>query len=331
MATVAKHAGVSTMSVSNVLNDKSSVLPATREAVLKAIEELGYKPNTAARALASASNYRIGLLYRGGDSALLSAMLVGALDAASQLGVQLIIKVYDESDPIGSVRDFLATSPDGLLIPPPLCEWVSEARLPEEYGVPMIALAPGRNLPNMHSVRIDDEQATYDITNILLDAGHRRIGFAQIRSGAGESRLAGYARALEERGLPVDPAHVWVTPPSFEAGLELAEKILPGERPITAMLAANDDMAAAFVNVAFRNNLRIPEDFSVIGFDDSPIAVKIWPELTTVRQPLEEIARTATRQLVSKLRERSAGSDPDGTSMVDYMVVKRNSVAAPAP
>lgn len=329
MAMVARHAGVSTMTVSNVLNNKPSVLPATREAVMKAFAELDYKPNTAARALASASNYRIGLLYRDGDSALLSAMLVGALNASARLGVQLVINVYDESEPLETVRRFLGTAPDGLLLPPPLCERVSEAGIPDEFDIPMVALAPGRELPNMHGVRINDEQAGYDTTAIMLKAGHRRIGFVRIPSGAGDSRFAGYARALADHGLSVDPDIVWQARPTFEAGLALAERILAGKRPVTAMLAGNDDMAAAFVNVAFRNNLRIPEDFSVIGFDDTPIAVKIWPALTTVRQPLQQIAEVATRHLVERLRSNDDEA-PRGTDYVDYQIVERDSVTGPA-
>ncbi|MED5544330.1 MAG: LacI family DNA-binding transcriptional regulator [Pseudomonadota bacterium] len=332
MAAVARHAGVSSMTVSNVLNNKPSVLPATRDAVLKAIAELDYRPNTAARALASASNYRIGLLHRDSDSALLSAMLVGTLNASARLGVQLNIKVYDQKNPLDSVREFLNTSPDGLLLPPPLCERVSAAGLPEEYDVPMVALASGRELANMHCVRIDDEQAAYETTGILLRAGHRRIGFVRIPSLAGESRFAGYARALSDQGLTLDEALVWNARPTFDAGLRLAEEILPGKRTITAMFAGNDDMAAAFVNVALRTNLRIPEDISVVGFDDTPIAVKIWPALTTVRQPLGEIAEVATRHLVAELqaRDKETKAAPGGTTFVDYQIIERNSVAPPS-
>ena len=328
IAEVAERAGVSTMTVSNVLNNRPVVQADTRDAVLKAVKALNYTPNSAARALASAVTLRIGLMHSDTESALLSAVLVGSLKAAARLGAQLIINSFDPADPLGGVEAFLKTGLDGLLLPPPICEMVSAAGIPERYDTAMIALAPGSELRNMDCVRIDDEQAAYEVTRILLEKGHRRIGFVTLPGAlVAVSRLRGYLRALGEQGVIPDLGLVWEARPTFDAGLALAESVLIGERQVTAVIAGNDDMAAAFVNVALRNNLSVPGDISIIGFDDTPIAVKIWPALTTVRQPLALIAEQATERLIRNLREGTGkGSGKVEASYVDFTVIERNSV-----
>ncbi|MDO7835770.1 LacI family DNA-binding transcriptional regulator [Sphingobium sp. HBC34] len=327
---VAKHAGVSAMTVSNVINNKSFVNPATREAVLAAVEALNYTPNSAARSLAAARTLRIGLLHRDIDSALLSAMLVGSLRATSRLGVQLILEIYDFTDPIGSVEKLLRNGIDGLLLPPPICEAASLAGLPDRHDVPMIGLAPGGDLRNMDCVRIDDEKASYELTRMLLDKGHRRIAIVTLPTAlVAASRLRGYLRALGDAGVVADMELVWEAPPSFEAGLALAEQVLARRPDFTAVIAGNDDMAAAFVNVALRNKIAVPDELSVTGFDDTPIAVKIWPALTTVRQPLALMAEKAAERLVATLRD-DATNEPPRVIYVDHQMIERQSTG-PAP
>ena len=328
---VARHAGVSPMTVSNVLNNKNFVNPATREAVLEAVKALNYTPNSAARSLAAAKTLRIGLLHRDMDSALLSAMLVGSLRATSRLGVQLLLEIYDFADPIGSIETLLRNGIDGLLLPPPICELASAAGLPERHQVPMIGLAPGSDLPNMDCVRIDDEQASYQLTRMLLDKGHRRIGMVTLPSAlVAASRLRGYLRALGDAGVVADMNIVWEARPTFEAGLSLAERVLTETPDFTAVIAGNDDMAAAFINVALRRKIAVPEALSITGFDDTPIAVKIWPALTTVRQPLALIAEKAAERLVAILRNEEVADRTPKAMYVDYRMVERQSTG-PVP
>lgn len=326
MADVANLAGVSTMTVSNVLNNKPSVLPEKREAVLEAIHKLNYQPNVAARALASAGTIRIGLLYRDVESAILSAMLVGALKASARLGFQLIIRNYDEAKPLDDVAGFAVSGIDGLLLPPPLCELVSFSGISAKLNIPMVGMAPGTNLSDFPAVRIDDELAAYEATCLLLDKGHRKIGYVKLPGAmVGQTRLAGVRRAFEERNLALDERFVWEARPIYEAGLTLAEKVCGlNERP-TAILAGSDDIAAAFVNVMHRWGLNVPEDISIVGFDDTPIAVKIWPPLTTVRQPLAQIAERATERLIQAIRY----PDRQGNDVIfiAHEIIQRTSVA----
>jgi LacI family transcriptional regulator len=325
---VAKLAGVSKMTVSNVLNNKPVVHPGTRETVLQAIKALNYTPNEAARALANSESLRIGLLHSDVDSALLSAILVGTLRATSRLGVQLVVDTFDPIDPLSGVEHFMMQGLNGLLLPPPLCEIVSASGFPERYNAAMMALAPGGELANMGSVRIDDEKASYALTQLLLEKGHRKIGFVGIPGAlVAISRLRGYLRALGDFGVSANMDYVWQAPPTFSAGLDLAREALSGTRDVTAILAANDDMAAAFVNMALQRGLSIPRDISIIGFDDSPIAVKIWPALTTVRQPLAQIAERATERLVNSIRDSGCSdAEANATTYVNFTVIERESV-----
>lgn len=325
MADVAKLAGVSTMTVSNVLNKKPSVLPERRQAVLDAMEQLNYRPNVAARALASAGSIRIGLLYRDVENAILGAMLLGALKASVRFGFQLIIRSYDEAKPLDDVAAFAVSGIDGLLLPPPLCELVSFSGISAKLSIPMIGLAPGTDLPDMPSVRIDDELAAYEVTRLLLEKGHRRIGFVKLPGAmVGQTRLAGVKRALAEQGVALDERFIWEARPIYEAGLALAEKICKMEDRPSVILAGSDDIAAAIVNVMHRCGLRVPEDISIVGFDDTPIAVKIWPTLTTVRQPLARIAEQATERLIQQLHNPEQRTND--VIYIPHEVVQRASV-----
>lgn len=328
IAAVARQAGVSAMTVSNVINNKASVQPSIREAVLRAVADLGYRPNPAARALASASLLRIGLMHRDEESALLSAMLTGSLQATADLGVQLVLRSFTSDNGLEEVERFARTGLDGLLLPPPLCERFVDSGRAETIGLPVVAMAPGSTMQSVSGVRIDDEAASHALTQHLIARGHRRIAFIQLPgSHVGTTRLAGHHRALEEAGLQPDPDLVWQGRPFFGDGLRLAEQHLGGPLHFTAVMAGNDDMAAAFINTALRRGMRLPHDLSITGFDDTPIASKIWPALTTVRQPLARIAARATELLVGMLRHPA--EQLPATQTVEYELLERASVSAP--
>lgn len=335
MADVAQRAGVSTMTVSNVLNGRK-VQPDTRAAVLAAVKELNYTPNPAARALASASMIRIGLVYRSIETAFLSAVLVGALDATARLGAQLLIRRYDDDaaeSGVAAVNALVDAGASALLLPAPFAEAASRLDLGTAAGVPLMALSPGGELPNMAAVRIDDFGAARDMTALLIGLGHRRIGF--IRGPEthmiGVTRHDGYRAALARHGIAADPALIVAGALNFESGLAAAERLLALADPPTAIFASNDDMAVAVLSLAHRRGLAIPEQLSVAGFDDSPIATKIWPTLTTVRQPIAAIADLATERLMQRLRAHPGEEVAQpATSYLRYDLVTRASTG-PAP
>lgn len=332
MHAVAARAGVSPMSVSNVINGRR-VLPHTREAVLRAIAELDYKPNAAARALASASPVRIGLLYNSPESAFVSALLVGALDAATRFGAQLLIRRFDEQHSLAEILfDMVEGGANALILPAPYCEAASGTGMVERLNVPLIALCSGSELPDMSSVRVDDVAAARDMTHYLIGLGHRRIGFVRGAQNhiISRTRFEGYRLALLDHGLEPDPDLVVDGDLTFDSGLVATERLLALREPPTAIFASNDDMAAAVISVAHRRDIRVPDQLSVTGFDDSPISRKIWPALTTIRQPIVDMTAIAVESVIEMLGNPTSRADATPfTSYVDYSLVIRSSTSAP--
>jgi len=169
------------------------------------------------------------------------------------------------------------------------------------------------------------------MTRHLLELGHRRIAFinGHPNQTATGQRFHGYVEAMTEAGLSVDADQVAQGYFTYRSGLEAAEKLLTSAKP-TAIFASNDDMAAATMAVAHRQGLEVPGDLSVTGFDDTPLATTVWPELTTVRQPIAEMAREAVRLLVEQIRGRRSEKAPSAVhKMLKFTLVKRASSAAP--
>lgn len=330
--TVAERAGVSAMTVSNVLNNRRNVRESTREAVLTAARELDYTPNMAARSLASAATVRIGLFSRDIDSGFLSSILSGALYETSERGAQLIMRRFELPliDKLIAAADSLRASGVGAIISaPPYCEIISDHRKTHRFPLPMVAISPGDELPQMASVRIDDRAAAREMTAYLISLGHQRIGFIRIgaRLHADKTRYEGYCEALAEAGIQPDDTLVTSANLTFGSGLKAAEQLL-SLRPLpTAIFASNDEIAAAVVSVAHRRGIDIPGQLSVAGFDDGPLALKIWPTLTTIHQPVSAIAAMAARRAI-EIVKRDGEVDPVVTYL-DHSLVIRESTAPP--
>ena len=334
---VARRAGVSPMTVSRVVNGEKNVRPSTRAAVMSAVKALNYAPNPAARTLAGAEAARIGLIYANPSAAYLSEFLVGALDESSRTSVQIMLEkceVTSAAAERAAVRKLVASGAAGVILPPPLCE--SEDVLSElkQTGLATVAVASGRFNAEASCVRIDDFQAAFEMTTYLLDLGHRRIGFIKGHPNqtASAERERGYAAALANSGQRSDPSLVVQGYFSYRSGLDAAETLLTRRVLPTAIFASNDDMAAAVVSVAHRKGLDVPSDLSVVGFDDTAIATTIWPELTTIRQPITAMAEIALDLIVRAIRsQKRNGEQPmkPVDHLVTYSLVKRSSAAAP--
>lgn len=324
---VAERAGTSTMTVSNFLNGTGKMGDATRERVREAVEALGYKPNAAARALASSGAARIGLVYANPQNAFLSAMLVGTLHAAATRGAQLMVqhggKSADYETLAEALRALVRSGANALLLPPPYSEVVVGRPILAELGVPVAVVAAGRPMPGMVTVRVDDRAAAEAMTNLLIEQGHRRIGFigGPESHGSTAGRRQGYRDALRTHGLAEEAELMVDGDFTFESALDAGEQLLELPNPPSAIFAANDDMAAAVISLAHRRGLRIPEKLAIAGFDDTPIAVKSWPPLTTIRQPIADMAERATLALVTRLAGGDSAGDDD--VLVDFTLVER--------
>ena len=330
---VAQRAGVSPMTVSRVINGETNVRAATRDAVNAAIAALNYAPNRAARSLAGAEEIRIGLLYSNPSAAYLSEFLVGGLDHASRANVQLLVENCDLGDhDVDAVKHLIRIGIDGVLLPSPLCDNDAIIALLQDANVPGIAVASGRPPANVSAVSIDDERAAREMTEHLARLGHRRIGFiaGSPNQTASERRLEGYRGALAAHGLDFAPELVGQGHFTYRSGLDAAEQLLGLDDAPTAIFASNDDMAAATVAVAHRQGLDVPGDLAVCGFDDTALATIIWPELTTIHQPIADMSRAAMELLLREIRARRAGERPEPSHiLLDFTLVRRQSDAAP--
>ncbi len=329
IADVASAAGVSPMTVSRVINRDARVRPDTRGKVTRAISSLGYVPNLAARSLAGARQCRILLLHTNPSSAYLSEFLLGSLASARESGAELVVEQYDPGEEVASLLQRLAAHRiDGVLLPPPLCDDGALIAALRNHKLAIAQVGTGRPVARAHAVSMDDESAAFTMTAHLIDNGHRRIGFISGPSDQTVSklRLRGYERALLAAGLETDAALIVPGDFTYQSGLHAAEALLSlPDRP-TAIFAANDDMAAAAVGFAHRSGLHVPGDVTICGFDDTPIATTIWPELTTIRQPISQMARRAIDILVGAIcRGDGAVAEKSSHVQLGFELIRRQS------
>lgn len=327
---VARRAGVSPMTVSRVINGETNVRPATRDTVNDAITALNYQPNSAARLLAGAGRNRIGLLYSDPGAAYLGEFLVGTLDRASRRDVQLVVEKCEPGDSeVEAARRLIEAGVDGLVLPPPLCDSGALIRFIIAEEVPAVLVGSATPSPELMAVGIDDREAAFRMARHIVSLGHRRIGFiaGDPRLAASASRLAGYRAALEEAELPFDEALVEPGQFSYRSGLDAAEHLLGLADPPSAVFASNDDMAAATVAAAHRRGLDVPGDLTVCGFDDIALATTIWPELTTIHQPIADMSRAALDMLVTSVRRQESPGEPH--RLLPFTLIRRQSDAAP--
>lgn len=331
VADVARAAGVSPMTVSRVVNREGNVLAATRDKVTAAIAALGYVPNRAARSLAGGQQCRIALLHNNPSASYLSALLMGALDGARALDVELLVERHAADETINTlVARLAAHGVDAVLLPGPFCDDRTLLENLRAVGLPMAQVSTGQPAAFAHAVTIDDEGAAFAVTRRLIELGHRRIGLIMGYPGLTASALrgAGYRRALREAGLEDDPMLIAQGDFTYRSGLDCAAQLLAHPNRPTAIFASNDDMAAAVISVASRQGLEVPRDLSVIGFDDTAQATSVWPELTTIRQPVAQMAGTAIGLLAATIRARDAGCDVQHIR-IDHSLVVRGSDGPP--
>lgn len=322
------------MTVSRVINKGTNVSEDKRRKVEAAIAELNYAPNVAARALAGGEDIRIGLLHSNPSSAYLSEFLVGTLAETSRTNAQLIVKACNEErEEERAIEALLKGRVDGIVLPPPLSDSPSVLEVLESAGVPVVAVATGRAPEWALSVSIDDKDAARAMTDHLIRLGHRRIGFitGHPNQTASAERLDGYCAALEAHGIPLTKELVVQGFFTFRSGLDAATRLLDLAEPPTAIFASNDDMAAAALTVAHRRGVDVPGQLTITGFDDTALAVTSWPELTTIRQPITDMAEQAVTLLIKEIRMRNAASKgvEHPHVVTPYTLIVRESDAPP--
>jgi LacI family transcriptional regulator len=335
---VARHAGVSIKSVSRVLNDER-VTPKLKAKVLEAMEALQYRSNLSARSLAGSRSFVIAILV---DAALttehasdqhgndyLTRLLLGALVATRHTGHHPLMKIVDTRAP--DVRsEVLAllrmVRPDGVLLTPPSATEPAVLDTLEEAGVRYVRLGPqmdGRAAPK---VDIDDFEAVRELTSELIRQGHTRLAHLEgdPRHIASHLRKDGFLAALNDHGLKAPSQWMFSGDFTYPTGVACGEAILKAADRPTAVVAGNDDMALGLMQTLIQGGIKVPQDLSVVGFDDSPIARLSVPPLTTIRQPVSEMAAAAMRLLIDASTSRA---DPEAWRDVrlDYELAIRGS------
>ncbi|WP_243840933.1 LacI family DNA-binding transcriptional regulator [Novosphingobium sp. PhB55] len=327
---VATRAGVSAMTVSNVINGTGRVSADTRERVLSAIGELGYVPNQSARRLTGAGVTCVGLICADVDSVFVEMTLAAVAVVAAECGVQLQIR--SAADPsleatIDVARDLVGKGAQALMLLPPYAEALGQDPRVAALDVPIAAIATGHALPYIATIRIDNRSAAKSMTELVIAHGRRRIAVLSgpLHHSDSVARVEGYRDALREHALPIDPALCIECDFTFQSGLVAAQQLLSLENRPDAIIAGNDDMAAAVLWIAHHSGLSIPGDLSVTGFDDTVLATRVWPPLTTVRQPVRVMAAAAMEYLSGSVRHPQSGPVPLDT-VIPFEMIERGSV-----
>jgi LacI family transcriptional regulator len=305
---VAREADVSYSTVSRVIN-KKGVSADKRERVLRAMAALGYVANVQARSLAGGKTNIIGLLVHSLNVEYFGEIARGVDEAlaADQYDLMLFTTHRRKGRESAYVTKLTRNLVDGLLLVLPrnaeaYLETLRHRRFPhvlvDHQGI-------GSDVP---SVGATNRQGGYDGTRYLIELGHRRIGFitGDMGMGCARDRLAGYLQALNEAGLSPDPTLIREGDFLQPRGFLCADELLNLTQPPTAIFASNDVSAVGAMEAVRNRGLRIPEDVSILGFDDIPQAAQVHPALTTVRQPLAEMGRTAVELLFAYITEPDA-------------------------
>lgn len=303
---VAREAGVSYATVSRVLNNKDHVRSETRQAVLDAVARLGYVANSQARSLAGGASRVIGLLVQDVGTSYTGEIVRGIDDELSAAGYDLMLytthrRKAKESAYVDAIARGLA---DGLLLilPRNPGAYLESLRL---QNFPYVLIDHQGIGDYARSVGATNWQGAYDATRYLLELGHSRIGFitGAMDLGCAVDRLAGYAAALSDFGVEVDPMLIRTGDFFRPQGFAGANDLLELSDPPTAIFASNDEMAFGVMEAARVRGLHIPDDISIVGFDDIGHASLVHPALTTVSQPMEQMGRRATQMLLDLIAD----------------------------
>ena len=323
---VAARAGVAVKTVSRVLNGHPYVSADTKARVDEAMRALDFRPSVAARILSGAKSNQVALIYDNHSPYYMFQIQTGCWEYCKMKGIRLLAQPVDVADPLvgEQVRGLVTeTHVDGIILSSPVTDCDPVLRALEAMDIPFVRISPGTNHALTSSVFMDDAQAADDMTTYLINMGHRRIGFIKGHPShmASDDRLFGYRRALERAGISFEPRLVTDGEFDFESGVHGGRYFLDMAAPPTAIFAANDDMAAGVLAVAHDRNIDVPGQLSVAGFDDTTLARTVWPPLTTIHQPMADLARTATEILI-------AGGDITHRRL-PHQLIERASVAPP--
>lgn len=329
---VARLAGVSKKTVSRVINNSPFVREETRAKVEAVIAEAGFSPDPQARGLAFRRSFLVGMIYDNPSPNYVVNMQQGVLDAVRGSGLELVVHPCNRASEnfLADVEGFVVRQKlFGVVMPPSVSEDERVVALLRAADCPYVRIASVSLDEPARMVVTNDSLGAAEAARHLAELGHTRVAFISgpdsFRSS--HERGRGFAAGLAEHGLTLDAAYVRRGAYTFESGVEAAADLLAMPNPPTAIFAGNDEMAIGVMKAARDAGLDVPFDLSIVGFDDLPMASRVWPNLTTVRLPVRDMGRMAAE----KLTARGRGLDPatlDQPEIIPSLVV-RDSAAPP--
>jgi LacI family transcriptional regulator len=329
MNDVARVAKVSIATVSHVINGTRFVSAERVERVHAAMQELGYTPDATARSLRVGRTNTIGLVLPDTSNPFFAALARWIDETGFESGYTTILANSDERPEREHryVSTLVSKRVDGIILAPSRGDHSTLAKLLENARMPLVVVDRDAALPTADVVLHDNAGGSYAATRHLIELGHTCIGCiagpADATSAA--ERVKGFRQAMTEAGLPL-PVHAVVEADfHFSGGREATARLLATEEPFTALFAANDLMAAGAVRALAERGIAVPYDISVIGFDDAPLAEMISPALTTMRQPLQEMAQAAVSLLLARISDGNGG--PPTRRVLPTSLVVRESTA----
>lgn len=326
---VAREAGVSVATVSRVLNNSGPVRDATRSRITEVARRLRYTPNDAARTLSTRRTHAVGVLLPDLHGEFFSEVIRGIDQVVQAEGWHLLVSSsHNERSAIEAALRAMRGRVDGLLaMSPDLDAHALSTNLPE--GLPVVLLNCEVEGRTYDSINIDNYAGAYAMTEHLVGLGHRRIGLiaGPARNHDGRERLRGSLAALQAAGLASPPELRFTGDFSEASGHAAALSLLTAAEPPTALFAANDSMAIGAVSALREQGLSVPDDVSVAGFDDIPIARYVTPPLTTVRVSIPTLGERATKRLFEVLK--GGGGHQRVQELLPTELVVRSSCTTP--
>lgn len=326
---VARKANTSIATVSRVLNDKGGYSEKTKQRVIEVVDALGYESNAIARSLKRNKTNTLGVLVPNVSSMLATAILNGIEDYASTHDYSVLTSyTYTNREKVmKSLKTFQEQRVDGLI-------FVSD-NFEEEYyqyiqkmKIPVVLAATENKEYPVSFVKVNDYKASYDAVSYLIAKGHKKIGMISGNPAdpvAGQLRIKGYQKALEDAGVKVDPSKIiYSADYQFESGRKNFKKLIKKHPEITAIFAASDELAVGALNMASELKIVVPDEISIMGYDDILMSTMVWPPLTTLSQPLEKIGYESTKKLLEEIDKLKKSGEH---YYIDHEIVERSSVA----
>jgi LacI family transcriptional regulator len=327
---IARLANVSKKTVSRVINESPFVREETRARIAEIIKRVGFTPDPQARALAFRRSFLIGLIYDNPNAPYVINIQEGALSALRRMGYELVVHPCDRNSEefLTDIRRFVTRQKlDGAVLLPPVSENDDLAALLRKLECPYIRVISAALDEPQNLILSMDRQSAAEVAEHLAKLGHTRIamvvGPPTYRSSI--ERLEGFSNALADRGLTLSPHYIAEGQNTFESGAAAAELLLSRSPRPTAIFASNDETAAGVYRTAYLRGVKIPDDLTVIGFDDSPLASRLCPSLTTMRQPIRDMGRLAAEKLIAKIGGADSGPTISATTVFPHLVVRESS------